>query len=84
VVGTDIGDSPGSGSVYAAIRAEARMITVDLVDRLLASRLVPHDAKFAAVESWRHELASTPGKDCDDPQLERRLTEASRRLRLLD
>src|SRR5438309_4157970 len=32
------------------------MLTLDLVDRLLASTLVPRDAKLAAVESWRREL----------------------------
>jgi len=34
------------------------MLTLDLVDRLLVSTLVPRDAKLAAVESWRRELAA--------------------------
>ena len=34
------------------------MLTDTLVNRLLASRLVPREAKLAAIESWRRELAS--------------------------
>ena len=34
------------------------MLTLDLVDRLLASTIVPREAKLAAVESWRRELAA--------------------------
>jgi hypothetical protein len=53
------------------------MLTLDLVDRLLASRLVPREAKLAAVESWRRELASMRDRqDCRG--LERRLAAASR------
>jgi len=54
------------------------MLTLDLVDRLLASTLVPRDAKLAAVESWRRELAAMREKPRDCPRLERRLAEASR------
>jgi hypothetical protein len=54
------------------------MLTLDLVDRLLASTIVPRDAKLAAIESWRLELASMrdPRQDCR--RLERRLAAASR------
>jgi hypothetical protein len=56
------------------------MLTLDLVDRLLASTLVPRDAKLAAVESWRRELAAMREKPRDCPRLERRLAKASRLL----
>jgi hypothetical protein len=56
------------------------MLTLDLVDRLLASRLVPRDAKLAAVESWRRELAAMGEKHHECGRLERRLAEASRLL----
>jgi hypothetical protein len=56
------------------------MLTLDLVDRLLASRLVPREAKLAAVESWRRELATMRHKRQDCVRLERRLAEASRLL----
>ena len=54
------------------------MLTLDLVNRLLASTLVPRDAKLAAVESWRRELAAMRGKRDDCRRLERRLAAASR------
>jgi hypothetical protein len=56
---------------------DPRMLTLDLVDRLLASRLVPREAKLAAVESWRRELASMRDRE-DCLRLERRLAAASR------
>jgi len=56
------------------------MLTLDLVDRLLASRIVPREAKLAAVESWRAELASMRDKRQDWNGLEERLAQASRRL----
>lgn len=56
------------------------MLTLRLVDRLLASTLVPHDAKLAAVESWRREFAAIRDKHQHEGQLERRLAEASRML----
>jgi hypothetical protein len=56
------------------------MLTLDLVDRLLASRLVPREAKLAAVESWRRELAAMRDKRHDCQRLERRLAAASRAL----
>jgi hypothetical protein len=56
------------------------MLTLDLVDRLLASRLVPREAKLAAVESWRRELASMRDKRAECRRLERRLAAASRAL----
>lgn len=54
------------------------MLTLDLVDRLLASTIVPREAKLAAIESWRLELASMrdPRQACR--RLERRLAAASR------
>ena len=54
------------------------MLTLDLVDRLLASTIVPREAKLAAVESWRRELASIRDKRQDCRRLERRLAAASR------
>jgi hypothetical protein len=56
------------------------MLTFDLVDRLLASRLVPREAKLAAIESWRSELAAMRDKRQDCQRLERRLAAASRAL----
>jgi hypothetical protein len=56
------------------------MLTLDLVDRLLASQLVPREAKLAAVESWRRELAGMRDKPLDCRRLERRLAAASRAL----
>jgi len=56
------------------------MLTLSLVDRLLASKLVPWDAKVAAIESWRHELASSRNRDSFHRQLELRLAVASRLL----
>ena len=54
------------------------MLTLDLVDRLLASKIVPREAKLAAVESWQRELASMREKRRDCRRLERRLAAASR------
>lgn len=56
------------------------MLTMALVDRLLASTIVPREAKLAAVESWRRELASMRDKRQDFERLERRLAAASRAL----
>jgi hypothetical protein len=56
------------------------MLTPDLVDRLLASTIVPREAKLAAVESWRRELAGMRDKHYECRQLERRLAAASRML----
>jgi hypothetical protein len=56
------------------------MLTLVLVDRLLASTIVPREAKLAAVESWRRELASLRDKRQDCQRLERRLAAASRAL----
>lgn len=53
------------------------MLTLDLVDRLLASTLVPREAKLAAVESWRRELASVRDKRQDWSRLDERLAQAS-------
>ena len=54
------------------------MLTLDLIDRLLASTIVPREAKLAAVESWRRELATMRDKRQDCRRLERRLAAASR------
>ena len=56
------------------------MLTGTLVNRLLASRVVPREAKLAAIESWRRELASVSWRGPLHAQLERRLAEASRLL----
>jgi hypothetical protein len=58
------------------------MLTLDLVDRLLASTLVPRHAKLAAVESWRRELAAMRDERHEHRRLEERLAEASRMLAL--
>jgi hypothetical protein len=56
------------------------MLTDTLVNRLLASRLVPREAKLAAIESWRRELASASWRGPLHARIERRLAEASRLL----
>jgi hypothetical protein len=56
------------------------MLTDALVNRLIASRLVPREAKLAAIESWRRELASASLRGPLHYRLERRLAEASRLL----
>jgi hypothetical protein len=56
------------------------MLTLALIDRLLASTIVPREAKLAAVESWRRELASMRDKRQDCRLLEQRLAAASRAL----
>jgi hypothetical protein len=53
------------------------MLTYALLNRLLASRLVPREAKLAAIESWRRELAATSVRGPFHRRLERRLAEAS-------
>jgi len=59
------------------------MLTDALLNRLLASRVVPREAKLAAIESWRRELASAFRRTTLNDRLERRLAEASRWLRTL-
>jgi len=56
------------------------MLTLALVDRLLASTIVPREAKLAAVESWRRELAGMRDKHYECRRLEQRLAAASRML----
>jgi hypothetical protein len=56
------------------------MLTDDLLKRLLASPLVPREAKLAAIESWRRELASASLRGPLHDRLERRLAQASRLL----
>ena len=56
------------------------MLTDSLVNRLLASRVVPREAKLAAIESWRRELASACLRGPLHHQIEQRLAEASRLL----
>jgi len=56
------------------------MPTDTLVNRLLASRLVPREAKLAAIESWRRELASASWRGPLHVRLEQQLAEASRLL----
>jgi hypothetical protein len=52
-----------------------------LLDRLLASRIVPRRAKIAAIESWRHELAEFHSHDPRARELDRRLAKAQRVLK---
>ena len=56
------------------------MLSEDLLKRLLASRLVPCEAKLAAIESWRRELAALAWRGPFHRQLEHRLARASRLL----
>jgi hypothetical protein len=56
------------------------MLTLDLVDRLIASKLVPRAAKLAAIESWRRELAAMGDQRSEWRRVEQRLQEASRLL----
>ncbi len=56
------------------------MLTDALLSRLLASRIVPRDAKLAAIESWRRELASASLRGPMHRRLEQRLASASRLL----
>ena len=69
----------GSGLV-GALTGDPRMLTLQLVDRLLASTIVPREAKLAAVESWRRELAAMRDKHYECRRIERRLAAASRAL----
>jgi hypothetical protein len=59
---------------------EECMLTLPLLDRLLKSTVVPREAKVAAIESWRVELASARARDGFHPEVERRLADASRLL----
>ena len=56
------------------------MLTHALLNRLLASRVVPREAKLAAIESWRRELAAMSLRGPFHRQLERRLAQASHML----
>jgi hypothetical protein len=49
-----------------------------ILERLLASRIVPLDAKLKAIESWRREVAES--RDPQARELERRLAAAYRSL----
>jgi hypothetical protein len=57
------------------------LLPLRLLDRLLASELVPREAKFSAIERWQLELAEVDRPDRVHRELGRRLVEA--RLRLL-
>jgi hypothetical protein len=59
------------------------MLKPPLLDRLVASRLVPNEAKLAAIESWQVELTATHGDGGRNRDLERRLAEARFRVRTL-
>lgn len=52
-----------------------------ILDRLLASEIVPFEAKVKAVDSWRRELAGTHSNAPGIRELERRLARASRVLK---
>jgi hypothetical protein len=56
------------------------MLSEDLLKRLLASRLVPREAKLAAIESWRRELAALASRAPFHRELEHRLAQASKLL----
>src|SRR5262245_16175027 len=57
------------------------VLPLALLERLLASKIVPRDAKLAAIERWRHELAEARSLDPFRRKLDERLAEASRSLR---
>jgi len=57
------------------------MLPLALLDRLLASTIVPREAKLAAIERWRNELSELRAPDAFHRQLEARLAQASRSLR---
>jgi len=52
-----------------------------ILDRLLASEIVPLAAKIKAVESWRLEVAEAHSRNPNTLALQRRLAAASRLLR---
>jgi hypothetical protein len=56
------------------------MLPLTLLDRLIASRLVPLDAKLAAIEGWRRELATLRSLNPMQAQLYQRLTRARQKL----
>jgi hypothetical protein len=47
-----------------------------LLDRLLASRIVPHQAKIEAIDRWRDELIEAKSIDPHASELEERLAMA--------
>lgn len=56
------------------------MLYPELLDRLVASQLVPYAAKLAALEAWDDELASAPPAD-PRKALREQIARAMRRLR---
>lgn len=56
----------GAGTSQADSAADAVKLPLDLLDQLLASTVVPHEAKLAAIEAWRRELAEA---ELHDPAL---------------
>jgi hypothetical protein len=55
------------------------MITSSLLERLMESRIVPFEAKLAAIASWQEEIA-TSTRDATRSEIARRLREARERL----
>jgi hypothetical protein len=62
--GASQADSAPDGAGRAS--AEAVKLPLDLLDQLLASTVVPHEAKLASIEAWRRELAEA---ELHDPAL---------------
>ena len=56
----------GAGASQADSAAYAVKLPLDLLDQLLASTVVPHEAKLAAIDAWRRELAEA---ELHDPAL---------------
>src|SRR4051812_8953511 len=57
-----------------------RMLPLRVLDRLLASKLVPREAKLSAIERWQLELADLDRHDRVHLELGCRLAEARLRL----
>jgi hypothetical protein len=54
----------------------AQNLPLSLLDRLLASEIVPLEAKLSAIESWRRELADAAPPDTMLDALSSRLAHA--------
>jgi hypothetical protein len=59
------------------------MLAPPLLHRLVASKLVPNEAKLAAIESWQIELTGSRLRDVGHRELETRLAEARQQVRTL-
>ena len=81
--GADAGDYfvglDGIGSrVVRPTRSGPVDLPLYLVERLLASRIVPREAKLAAIQAWRRELAESRFLVPEHRAMDMRLSEAYR------